>query len=445
MLQNPLVGRMLLKSPDNQAINFDVYVTNANLDRIDGRKHLALSGDLIRPETIPKKPIDSNELRFHLINFVGGHDENIQDGNFMWNGRLRLDNENFEIVVDFLHDADKLIKKMDKFGGYSITHTGLAKRHNGIMKYEEADDLLDALYYYFAFLSGRWCGPVLGLGFINGTKAWEKWDIVTNEWYANVIESNGTNTNRSVPISGVRDKIRLTSWQSRWMWIKHASNSSLNQVFRGFMEKWEDAAWKDSLKTAIFLYVEANQAAGGTEGAIVLAQSALELLASIHADHYLDKKPCKNRFEDIRADERLRWLLEDLDVPVEIDDGVHPDLAELRNHCRKALESEAYKDGPTAIALLRNAIIHPSRKKVNKLSGTDDKVKLQLLDLSIWYLEMSLLRLFKYTGQYANRLWRFRDNRTGLSFIQQVPWNNPFLGSHCDNCPMPLPRKGKTS
>jgi hypothetical protein len=434
---------MQLKSPDTQAINFEVFITNANADSIDGRKHLALSGDLIRPETIPKKPINSNELRFHLINFVGGHDETIQDGSFMWNGRLRLDNEKFEIIVDFLRNADKLIKKMEKFGGYSITHIGLAKRNTGFMKYEEADDLLDALYYYFAFLSGRWCGPVLSLGFLNGTKAWEKWDIVTNEWYANVIESNGTD--RLVPISGVRDKIRLTSWQSRWVWIKHASNSDLNQVFKGYMEKWGDASWKDSLKTAIFLYVEANQAAGGTEGAIVLAQSALELLASLHADHYLNKKPCKNRFDDIRADERIRWLLEDLDIPVEIDSEVHPNLTELRNHCKKTLKSEAYKDGPAAITLLRNAIIHPSRKKVNKLSETDDKVKLQLLDLSIWYLEMVLLRLFKYTGQYANRIWRFRDNRTGLGFIQQVPWDNPFSGSHCDKCPLPLPRKGKTS
>jgi hypothetical protein len=229
------------------------------------------------------------------------------------------------------------------------------------------------------------------------------------------------------------------------MWSKYAANSSLNQVFQGFMEKWNDSSWKDSLKIAIFLYVEANQAAGGTEGAIVLAQSALELLTSLHADRYLKKKPCENRFKDIPADERIRWLLEDLDIPVEIDCEIHPDLKELRTHCEKALENEPYKDGPKGVTFLRNAIIHPGKRKVNSLCKTDDKVKLELLDLSIWYLEMVLLRLFGYTGQYANRLWRFRENRTGDDFIQQVPWDSPFSGSHCDDCPMPLPRKRETN
>lgn len=433
-------GKMQLSARDNPAINFDVYISNVNGHRIDNRLHITICGDLTQPKTIIyKKPIDCSEIRFHLINYKGNFDENIHEGDHVWNGRLRLENKKYEIIVDRLQNANKMIEKMEKFGGYSITHTGSARLHKGDMKYDEADDLLDALYYFFAFLEGHWCGPVLSVGVSNGTKAWEKWDIVTREWFANVTDPN--RTNKSVPISGVRDKIRLTPWQSLWMWSKRTDNSSLNQVFKVFMAKWEETSWKDSLKTAIFLYVEANQAAGGTEGAIILAQSALELFASLHADHHLNKKPCKDRFDDIHADERIRWLLDDLDIPVEIGNEVHPDLMELRNHCEQVLKSEAYKDGPRAITLLRNAIIHPSRKKVNKLSQTDDKVKLQLLDLSIWYLEMVLLRLFGYTGQYANRLWRFRADRTGSGFIQQVPWKDALIDSHCDNCPMPLPKK----
>jgi hypothetical protein len=156
---------------------------------------------------------------------------------------------------------------------------------------------LDALYYYFAFLNCRWCGPVLSVGLSNGIHSWDKWDIVTNEWYANVTQSN--NNGKTVAISSVRDKIRLTPWQSMWMWTNGASNSNLNQIFTGFMAKWEKADWKDSLRTAIFLYVEANQAAGGTEGAIVLAQAALELLASLHSIYHLKNKPCKDIFEKL--------------------------------------------------------------------------------------------------------------------------------------------------
>jgi hypothetical protein len=138
----------------------------------------------------------------------------------------------------------------------------------------------------------------------------------------------------------------------------------------------------------------------------------------------------------IDADERIRWLLKDLNIPIEIDKEVHHDLEALRAYCAKALKTEKYKDGPKAIALHRNAIIHPYKRKIdNILSKTDDKVKLEILDLAIWYLEMVLLRLFDYNGLYANRLWRFRDDGTGSDFIQQVPWNGIFAFSHCDNCP----------
>ena len=208
------------------------------------------------------------------------------------------------------------------------------------------------------------------------------------------------------------------------------------------MSKWDKADWKASLRTAIFLYVEANQAAGGTEGAIVLAQAALELMASLHSVSHLNNRPCKNIFENIEADERIRWLLEDLDIPVEIDQEVHPDLEDLRKYCAGALKNEKYQDGPKAITIQRNAIIHPYKRKIdNILSKTESKVKLEILDLAIWYLEMILLRLFEYNGGYANRLWRFRDDRTGSGFFEKVPWNNIFTRSHCDTCPMPSPKK----
>ena len=204
--------------------------------------------------------------------------------------------------------------------------------------------------------------------------------------------------------------------------------SELNQAFVGFMKKWDDKTVRDSLKTAISLYVEANQASGGTESAIVLSQSTLELLASLHADEHLKGRPCKNRFNDISADERIRWLLEDLVIPVEIPS----DTKEIKIYCNIKLRDQEYKDGPKAITFLRNGIIHPSRKHTRRLHDTEDKIKLQALSLGIWYVEMVLLRFFNYGGHYANRLWRFHDSsfRGGSGFFQQVPWGTSLLD--CD-------------
>jgi hypothetical protein len=284
-------------------------------------------------------------------------------------------------------------------------------------------------------LSGRWCGPILSLGLAsNGIEIWKTWDVITEEWYAILDDLDEEGRQAKKPVSGAGDRLRLTPRASGWTWTEGIEVSELNQAFVGFMKKWDDKTVRDSLKTAISLYVEANQASGGTESAIVLLQSALELLASLHADEHLKGRPCKNRFNDIGADERIRWLLEDLEIPVEIPS----DTKDLKSYSNIKLRDNEYKDGPKAITYLRNGIIHPSRKLTKRLNETEDKIKLQALSLGIWYVEMVLLRLFNYKGHYANRLWRFHDSSYsgGMGFLQLIPWETSSLDCECDNCPI---------
>jgi hypothetical protein len=68
-----------------------------------------------------------------IINFESNFDDYIHEGGYNWNGRLCLRNEKYEIIVDLLPNAKKMIAKMEKFGGYSITHAGSAKLQKGNM------------------------------------------------------------------------------------------------------------------------------------------------------------------------------------------------------------------------------------------------------------------------------------------------------------------------
>ena len=98
-------------------------------------------------------------------------------------------------------------------GGYAITHTGSLKHEAGTLKFEDARNQLDALYYFSAFISGRWCGPILSIGLSSDEKEiWKKWDVITEEWYAILDELDEEGRQLKRPISGAGDRLRLTSW-----------------------------------------------------------------------------------------------------------------------------------------------------------------------------------------------------------------------------------------
>lgn len=225
-----------------------------------------------------------------MINFIGCP-----------NITIDLDYDDWQTKIKEINNVRTIYDELGKKGGYSITHTGLLRLKKGALKFEDIRNQLDALYYFCAFLSGRWCGPILSSGLTDSTKTkiWEMWDVVTEEKYAILDKLDETGQQDRKIVSGVRDRLRLTSRISGWEWTNLVTITEVEQVFQGFMKKWQDPSWRNSLKTAIFLYVEANQGSGGTEGAIILAQSALELLAAQDAG--------ENRRTS--ADERIRQLL----------------------------------------------------------------------------------------------------------------------------------------
>jgi hypothetical protein len=76
------------------------------------------------------------------------------------------------------------------------------------------------------------------------------------------------------------------------------------------------------------------------------------------------------------------------------------------------LSKQKHWDGPETVAEVRNAIAHPARKD-------DVGVAFEASQLTMWYLEMALLYLFKFTGECANRTvfhkpWFARE---------KVPWH----------------------
>ena len=72
-----------------------------------------------------------------------------------------------------------------------------------------------------------------------------------------------------------------------------------------------------------------------------------------------------------------------------------------------------WSDGPDAVTGVRNALVHPSEK-----DELPEGAYFEAWQLSMWFLDLVLLRLCGYAGEYANRLALSR----WVGQVEPVPW-----------------------
>jgi len=240
------------------------------------------------------------------------------------------------------------------------------------MPFDEAAvaNLLDALYYFLSFARGGWSPALLPVGLdAQGNQVWERWDY------------------------------RSTSdWRFRPSWFPEHSADSLADAFPGFMRLWKDPDWNQSLRVAIHWYIASNAQAGAIEGALVLQQLAFELLSSrlFVEERGTYTEQDFNNSKVFPAARKMRLLLGEAKIPTTIPNHLNM-LTELANQ-------EGWQDGPQALTRLRNWITHPTGGNRLSLGGVSLQTRFEAFSLALWYLELTLLWLMEYRGNYVNRL-----------------------------------------
>jgi hypothetical protein len=310
----------------------------------------------------------SDYILFHLPNFPNFPGEVIrnEEATNTWHGRMQLKSTNWTLTIDEVRGGDTLVKALRREGGFAITHVGkLEYLDQSKLDFGTAQKTIEQIGYFLSFLSGMWTIPILSAGFSSHSTKWNNWRIP-----------------------------RITPWRYVDTWFPYRTSEDLNgisQVLLGFMEKCEDPAWHDPIISAIHWYVEANLNAGAVEGAIVLGSSALKLLAWMYLVNGVNRLTSAN-FNGNKAEDNLRVLLTEMQIPIVIPS----ELTELQIH--------HFKDGPEALVKLRNRIVHPpSRTGQQYITQYPFELRQQGRDLTMWYLEMVLLRLFSYEGAYYKR------------------------------------------
>lgn len=292
--------------------------------------------------------------------------------------RIELADKNWSIIINTLPSTHDTFKLLNEEGGYGLTHVGRIQRNdNNTFTIADTAFVLDALTYFLSFAKGCWCAPLCPVG-INekGRRVWES----------------------------------LCSPKERWLtpfsWFDPYQSSNLSRLFPLFFARWADDNWKDALKESIYWYLKANIPARGIDAGIILIQAALDRLAFEYS--VIDKKLISAKgYKDLRTSDCLRMLFSSLSIPLEIP----PELSALTNLASK--QKLNWVDAPHAITEIRNALVHPDHKLRNDIRS----VVFDAWNLGLWYIEMVILAICKYSGTYDNRLKFQSHNRT-----EKVPW-----------------------
>jgi hypothetical protein len=328
---------------------------------------------------------DASKVEFRLLNFPDFFVQKDRDNRISVERKLLLAADDWRIEIAPTEETPEVVKYLRVNGGYAFTHIGSLRRIDSQpFPMSAATDVSTALGYFLSFACGAWIGPVLAIGIdSSGSRVWEDWGV------------------------GV-----CSSWSSRDSWFDPWRADLLSQVFSGFWRRWMDPVWKEPLALALYWYIGSNVGSSeGIEGAILLAQTALELLAWVLLVE--DKKSLNAAgFKRLTAADQIRLLLSWLQVPL----SVPPELDDLQR-----LSREYNLDGPSVLTEIRNGIVHPGdRTDPKRRSKQDGDARIQAWSLAQWYIDLSFLSLFGHAGEYANRLLRGRM----LGNVQRVPWSS---------------------
>lgn len=306
--------------------------------------------------------------RIHLVNCHDLSDEPLRTnkGAYFGHGRLTLKSHDWTVYLDRCSKHGEIVQNLNKHGGQAITHVARICRSD--LQQFTIDDLnrvCNHLDDFISFATGsrpQWC---LASGYDDKeNQIWESWDACPP-----------------------------AQWEPLTNWSSHKVSGHVGRAFPKYMSKVSSSEWEEPIAVAIRWYIQAKHR--GLETALVLGQSALELLSNT-AFELTAPKPCSESVWDKKpASERIRPLL----LSYGIDCCLPPKLQGLRVF--KFSDGKGFVDGPHALTELRNAIAHPKKIKRERFGSQVDDLRAEAATLVLYYLEHALLSIIGFKG-YAD-------------------------------------------
>jgi hypothetical protein len=344
----------------------DCFITNIKFNNHDNPLKGILKKDAVKGD----KSIPVNKINLAIPNlreFYGTRVKN-KNGDESYPNRIILENNEYQIIIDKCPDYRDLEKSLKSKGGYIVLYSGELTKKKGNIKFDQTEEIFDCLSTFLDFLNGRRCSALFRQGIFENEIKWCDFSHYLVDPYKSVI-----------------------TWPQRY------NITGLNELWQNFSNFWKDENEKDFLISAIHWYLESNSNSnsGFLQSPIITTQIALEL---IYNWFIIEKKKMliKDDSKNILASNKIRLLLSQLNV----DNEIPQSFTNLQSFID---ENKDIIDGPEALVQVRNSIVHSQEEKRKKLAKIPSEVMEEILQLGIWYIELSLLNILEFEGEYYNR------------------------------------------
>ena len=330
-----------------------------------------LGGGKIRLTMIPKSELvtvrDENasftRCKFALINFPSIWGENDVERPNPSKPGTGLIYQRFQLRADpWLVDIIGVDSVMGvhfgllQRGGSALTHTGTIVRTDG--KQFSSDELkgfLATLHLFLSLARGSYCGLTFLSGHDSGrNRIWEQWGTYKVEPWQRVLPS----------------------------WLDPVGSHHLSSIFDGFLKLLNNPAKGDGISKVIQWYLRGNES-NEPEVGVVLTHAALERLS------FLVNGP-KGR-QQHEGD----WMANALRQ-----NSINPSLPAECTELTSLDKTHQWSHGPHALTVFRNDLVHPD----NRSGPFHDLAMHEAQSLGLHYIELMLLRMSGFTGQFMNRL-----------------------------------------
>lgn len=335
---------------------------------------------------IGDKSASIEKIRFTIPNlryFLGLVVKPILQKEHFYSCRIEFEDDDYQIIIDKCLDFKNRKKKLDENGGFITLYNGELSIKKGKIDYSNAQDLLHCFNTFITFINGRRTSALFIQGITENVVKWTDYSSY---------------------------KIDTYKWVRTW--TDSTSVKAFSELWKRFRSIWKQSPDdKSFLVSSIHWYVEANSNAAYTEGSIILAQTALELIYNWWMIVENKKMMPGKDSDNISAANKIRLILSKLNVPSSIP-SAFIELQKFKNS-RNAI------DAPDTIVNIRNAIVHSRESNRRKLSKIHADAIGEALQVYIWYIELSLLCILEYDDGYFNRCSGELYEADG---IQKVPW-----------------------
>jgi hypothetical protein len=377
-----------LRSSDEKIVG-SIYNTKA---RFNSNSHCSISGKLSEKTYINRDNGDLNHIVFHVVNFTHfvGLETIICEETCEHRDRVVFIEGDWKIVIEQPASSKQSFEELNETGGHSITHVGrIQKINDDSFSINDVSEIIDTFSFFLSFIKGSRVPIILLVGYDKqGIKICEEW----------------------------RNDLPSHSYQNRLSWMPNNDLSDLPSIFPHFI-CWLNE-WDETAVVIINLYLEANYN-NLMDVSIVVSCSVLEMLARVILVEERKKKT-EREFDNMReypSANKITDLLKEFSIPTDFPPSKADFIEDLiqfvkDNVPEEDLTRESATKALIVLTKIRNEITHSNKKYKGKLTPL---LLSDAADLSLWYIEMTILARLNYNGIYKNRLNKNQQT-------ENVPW-----------------------